>query len=461
MVALVAERSLLGGGPLGGGALVPAWGGASGLWHEYLQGFHPAGIGSGSTAPPYVAIVAALATVLGGKPWLAVDVILLGCVPLAGVSAFLAVRQVTRSALVRVWAAASYALLPVAMGAIAAGRLGTAVVFALLPLIALLAGRMLTQPPRRARRAAWATGLTIAVAAAFVPLIWVVAVLAAVLAAVTVGIRRPVHAGATSALSRSCRPSCCCPGRSSWLRIRPSCCSRSGVQQRGLASPDLPARSLLLLSPGGPGLPPVWVTAGLAIAAVAALVFSRHRVLLVAGWSAVTFGLLVAIGVSRMVVSPAGGGPAVPAWPGLALAIVGGGLVLAAATAGDALPRLVGGGNPARLGAVRTAGAAALALAACSAPVLSAAYWLINGVSGPVAPTAAPVVPVLVSASSASGLQLRTLVLRSAGGQVSYTLQRGISPSLGEADLLPVTVRAARAGQCGGDPGRPGRWRGG
>lgn len=438
LVALVAERSLLSGGPLGGGALVPAWGGVSGLWHEYLQGFHPAGIGSGNTAPPYVAIIAVLATVLGGKPWLAVDVILLGCVPLAGVFAFLAIRKVTRSALVRVWAAAAYALLPIAMGTVAAGRLGTAVVFALLPLIALLAGRMFTQPPRRARRAAWATGLTIAIAAAFVPLIWVVAVLAAVVAAVTVGIGRPSVLGNLGIVA-VVPPVLLVP----WtfqLATRPAqLLLEVGVQQRGLASPDLPARSLLLLSPGGPGLPPVWVTAGLAIAAIAALVFSRHRVLLVAGWGAAIFGLLVAIGVSRMVVSPAGGGQAVPAWPGLALAIVGAGLVLAAATAGDALPRLAGGGNQARLGAVRTAGAAALALAACSAPLLSAAYWLVNGVSGPVAPTAAPVVPVLVSASSASGLQLRTLVLRSAGGQLSYTLQRGISPSLGEADLLPVT----------------------
>ena len=160
VVSLVAERRLLGSGPLGGGALAPAWGGASDLWREYLQGFHPVGIGSSSSAPPYLALIAALATLLGGKPWLAVDVILLGCVPLAGVSAFLAVRRVTRSVPVRVWAAASYALLPVAMGSIAAGRLGTAVVFVLVPVIALLAGKMLTQPARRARRAAWGTGLT-------------------------------------------------------------------------------------------------------------------------------------------------------------------------------------------------------------------------------------------------------------------------------------------------------------
>ncbi len=96
VIALAAERSLLRGTPLGGGALVPAWGGVSGLWQEYLQGFHPASIGTAASTPPYVAVIAVLATLLGGKPWLAVDLILIGCVPLAGISAFLATRRVTR-----------------------------------------------------------------------------------------------------------------------------------------------------------------------------------------------------------------------------------------------------------------------------------------------------------------------------------------------------------------------------
>ena len=95
-----------------------------------------------------------LATVLGGKPWLAIDVIMIGCIPLAGLSAFLAARRVTGSVLARVWAAAAYALLPVGMGAVAGGRFGSAVVFALIPLIAVLAARIFTEapaarPPRR------------------------------------------------------------------------------------------------------------------------------------------------------------------------------------------------------------------------------------------------------------------------------------------------------------------------
>ncbi len=56
VVALAAGRSLIGSGPLGGGSLVPSWGGASDLWGTYLQSFHPDGIGSSAAAPPWLAV---------------------------------------------------------------------------------------------------------------------------------------------------------------------------------------------------------------------------------------------------------------------------------------------------------------------------------------------------------------------------------------------------------------------
>jgi GT2 family glycosyltransferase len=445
VVALVAERSLLGSGPLGGGALLPAWGGAAGLWHEYLQGFHPVGIGSADSAPPYLAVVAVLATLLGGKPWLAVDVILLGCVPLAGVTAFLAVRRITRSTPVRVWAAASYALLPVATGTIAAGRLGTAVVFVLLPVIALLAGRMLTQPGRRARRAAWATGLTIAVAAAFVPLVWVVALIAAVaLIAVRPALWRNL------AIVAVVPPVLLLPWTIQVASDPSALLLEVGLQQPGLASRDLPARSVMLLSPGGPGIPLVWVTAGIAFVALAALLLSRRRILMLAGWGVALTGLLVAVAVSRIMITPTAGGPAVSAWPGVALLIAAMGLLLAGVTAGEALLRgdqprqatLAGSGEKGGKGAsqrtLRNMGVLVLAAVACTAPVLAAVSWVSHGVRGPITPVAGPVVPAVISASPESDLQQRTLVLRSDGSQVSYTLLRGASPSLGDADLTPA-----------------------
>src|SRR5260370_20839527 len=87
LIALIAERRLLGASPLGGGALVPAWGGAPALCSEYLAGFHPVGIGSTASAPPYIAIVPRLATLVRGQAWPAVDLLLLRSLPLARLTA--------------------------------------------------------------------------------------------------------------------------------------------------------------------------------------------------------------------------------------------------------------------------------------------------------------------------------------------------------------------------------------
>jgi GT2 family glycosyltransferase len=445
IVTAVAERSLLGAGILGGGALLPATDGASGLWREYLQGFHPTGIGSPSAAPPYLAVVAILATVLIGKAWLAVDVILLGSVPIAGMTAFLALRRVTTSVPVRVWASATYALIPVATGAISAGRLGTAAAFTLIPLIGLLAGRMFSQPPRIARRAAWATGLALAFGTAFVPLLWPIALIAVIVAALALRTARPAVLRNLTIVA-IVPPALLIP----WtfqLATHPSALLlEAGAQQPGLASPQLPTRALMLLNPGGPGLPPFWVTAGLAVAALVALLASRRRVLVLAGWTVAVLGLLVAVLVGRVSIRPAAGGPAVAVWPGLALAIAAAGLLLAAAAGGDSLGRLLSGGRSGlrRVTSARGLGIVLLALTACSAPVLAAGFWLLHGVSGPIGPATGQIVPALVSVSTANGGQPRTLVLTPTGQRVSYLLLRGNGPSLGDGDLttVPAAERA-------------------
>jgi GT2 family glycosyltransferase len=440
VISLVAGRSLLSGGPLGGGALTPAAGGASGLWHTYLQVFHPLGTGSATTAPPYLAVVAALATVLGGKPWLAVDVLLLGCVPLAGMTAYYAARRVTRSALARVWAAAAYALLPVALGAVAGGRIGTAAVVILLPLVALAAARIFTQPPKLARRAAWAAGLGVAVCAAFVPLIWVIAVAAAVVAAVTIGRNRGslINLGITAVVP----PVLLFPWTIRVVTQPALLLLEAGIQTPGLAVPGLPARSLVLLSPGGPGVPAYWVTGGILVAALAALLAGRSRRVILAGWGAALVGLAAAVAVSRAVVAAPGATVRLPAWPGPALAVAAIGLLVAALSAADGVPGLLhrdpGVSSWKRgLGRVPVVG---LLLVACSAPILAAAFWVTNGAGGPLTVVRQQVVPELVAVSSTNGLRLRTLVLRADDGHISYTVLRGAGPSLGEPDLAPDPV---------------------
>ena len=435
-IALAAGRSLIGSGPLGGGSLVPAWGGASDLWSSYLQSFHPAGIGSTTAAPPWLAVLAVLATVLAGKSWLAIDVILIGCVPLAGMTAMLAVRKVTSSALVRVWASVTYALLPVAMGVIASGRFGTAVAFVLLPLILAQAGRMVSQTGPRASRAAWATGLLVAIAAAFVPLIWLITFVACLLAAIVFRTSRPgmLRNLAVAALTA---PVLLLPWSLALISHPAGLLLEAGLPQPGTPVSGLPARALMLLSPGGPGLPPYWVTAGLVGVALAALFVGRRRRLITAGWGIALSGMLAAILVSHLTVRPPDGGPVV-VWAGLPLALAALGLLLAAAVGADALGRLLTGVKGWRaIMSGRGPWAALLALIGCSVPVLAAVAWLSTGVSGPVHQVSSSLVPELVAVADGQARQVRTLVLRSTGGHISYLLLRGPSPSLADTALTP------------------------
>jgi GT2 family glycosyltransferase len=511
LVALVAERSLVGSvltgsGTLSGGALVPAWGGASDLWREYLAGYHDAGLGSAASTPPYIGVMAVLATLLAGKPWLAVDVLLLGSVPAAGLTAFLATRRVTSVLSARIWLAASYALLPVAMGTVATGRIGTAVAFVLLPLIGIAVGRMLTAPRRRARRAAWAAGLLVAVAAAFVPLVWPIAILGAVgLVAAWILKPRLGRATAVNAAIVAVVPAAVLVPWTFRLFASPSAFFlEAGIQRPGLASAGLRPESLLLLSPGGPGLPPAWVTAGLVLPAFGALLARRRLQLVYAGWAVAFGGLAAALVVSHVqVTSP--DGIAVSAWPGVATAIAAVGLLLAAAplieTAGIETAGIETAGIETagiETAGIETAGieAAGLALArtsdaragdartgrwiprgwrglavlgglavAVSAPVLAAGYWLAAGVRGPVAAAGPQILPPFVASSSSGPDRARTLVLRPDGTVLSYTVLRNTDPVLGEPELIEsssathalagvVSSLGAASGGDGGDAGQ-------
>jgi len=489
LVSLIAERRLLGASPLGGGALVPAWGGAAALWQEYLAGFHAVSVGSTASDPPYLAIVAALATALGGQAWLAVDVLLLGCVPLAGLTAYLASRWLVTATPARVLLAASYALLPVATGAVAAGRLGTSVAFALLPLIGLSAGRMVTAAPRQARRAAWAAGLLIALASAFAPFTWV---LGAVFAVGALAARRWLGAvDPWNAAIVIVTPFFVLFPWSLHLLAGPAAfLSEAGLAPAGLTTTGLTPAALLALSPGGPGVPPLWVTLGLGLALVATVLHGRRTGLVIAGWIVAGTGLLTATLVSRVSVMPPSGGQASAGWPGVALALAAVGLLLASAPAAQRLTEIVlnsgeiagAGGQPAAAPrrsdaprrsagygrSVRLAACAALA-AAATAPLLVAAYWVKDGVRGPVGSVTAPVLPAFVAAASTSGQQYRTLILRPgdsalASSGLDYTVVRQGDPTLGDPELgidsaagaalsRQVAALGAPDGADAGDPG--------
>ena len=451
-VAVAAERSLLtAAGRLGGGALVPAWGGASDLWEQYLTGWHPVGLGTDAGSPPYVGVLAVLSTVLFGKPWLAVSLLLLGSVPLAGLTAYRASRLlITESppagrrartagrrvpvAAVRAWFAAVYALLPAATGAIAGGRLGTAVVLVLLPLIGLYAARVygyprseaarLDAPTRRKRagRAAWTVALLLAVATAFVPLVWLVAVLTAGM--VWALLDRPAHRQGRRDLgiALGVPPLLMLP----WavgLLLHPS----RLLTEAGLHRPFEPATAagLLALDPGGPGTPAKWALAGLFAVAVLALPLRTRRGRVLAGWLLAVFGLLVAVLTSAATVTK--GADAAPVWPGVALIFAGAGVLLAATAAVQRAAEVLAGKHM-----LYRAGGAAVVLAALTAPLLSAGFWVAGGAGGPLGKVDPDTVPLFLRAPGGP----RTLVLhREPTGRIAYTVLRDERPRLGEAEV--------------------------
>ncbi|WP_067487044.1 glycosyltransferase family 2 protein [Actinomadura hibisca] len=463
-VALAAERSLVfAGSRLGGGALLPTGGGASDLWAQYWAGWHPAGLGSDDGSPPYVGALAAVSSLLFGKPWLAVSVLLLASVPLAGLAAYAAARPLvaepsrTRRArsrcrvpltAIRMWFAATYALLPAATGAIAGGRLGTAVVLVLLPLVGLAGARACGLPRRRDRRtegrAAWTAALLLAVAMAFVPLVWPLALAAGALVGTL--FRRSRR---NLAIMLGVPPLLLGPWTLGLLRHPSRFLLEAGPHAAMVPLPD--AADLLALSPGGPGTPARWATYGLLLAALCALPLRNRRTIVLAGWLLALFGLMTAVAVSAFTVVK--GADEAPAWPGAALLFAACGLLLAATAAVRRAAESLAGTH-----LIYQVGGALVVLAALTAPGCAAVLWIVGG-SGPLAKVSEATVPEFLAEPTGP----RTLLLRSGpDGRVLYSVLRGGEPHLGETET-PPDERARRrmddlvAGLAGGRAGDEGQ----
>ncbi|HLK01557.1 MAG TPA: hypothetical protein VKU39_16860, partial [Streptosporangiaceae bacterium] len=226
----------------------------------------------------------------------------------------------------------------------------------------------------------------------------------------------------------------------------------AGLASPGLATANLRPEPVLLLSPGGPGLPPLWVTSGLFAAALCALLLRRRPVLVRCGWAVALAGLLAAAAGSRFqVISPVSGG-AIPAWPGAAMAVAAAGLLLAATPVLEWAVGVAWGvaaseakfATRARLVGRRGAVALVFGALAVATPVAAAGAWLAHGVRGPVTAARAQVLPAFIAANS-SGLT-RTLVLRRPGGILTYELLRGRDPVLGEPELPQNAAASAALG---------------
>ncbi|MFI6097279.1 glycosyltransferase [Lentzea sp. NPDC051213] len=186
-VALAANWSRL-GLDLAGGRLLPV-GSAGSVWSTYLASWHPV---FGGTAAPAPAALAVLGLIPGG-PSFAVAMLLLGDIPLAALSAYIASRGMRVRRSVRAVVAAFYGLLPVATTAVAEGRLDVVVVHVVTPVVFAGVYAVL----RASSTHAWlpmasGTAIGVAVLGAFSPLTHVVTIVGALggFIAVSGGARR-------------------------------------------------------------------------------------------------------------------------------------------------------------------------------------------------------------------------------------------------------------------------------
>ena len=170
---------------------------------------------------------------------------------------------------------------------------------------------------------AWVAGLLLAVVVAFVPLAWVLALLAGV---GTVLLWRPAPcAGGCARLAAAGdagRPAaaCCCRGPGTCCTTRRRCCWRRGRPRPALADRHLPAWHVAVANPGGPGVPSglghgarwCWSRSPLCCAPTAAARPRRRGWSPPPGWSSVA-------GQRRSGRwCPASLGTPVPLWPGTA-----------------------------------------------------------------------------------------------------------------------------------------------
>ncbi|MFF4473280.1 glycosyltransferase [Streptomyces sp. NPDC001599] len=418
LVSLAACRALLGGGALAGGALLPAPAGAGELWSRYVDAWHTVGTGGTASAPPYLAIVATVASLLLGSTGLAVTLLMVCSVPLAGATAYFASRPLVPSRLLRAWAAVAYAFLPAATGALAGGRIGTAVLAVLLPLIAragvAAAGLSGSSGARGSWRATWAYALLLTVTTAFTPVVWPVAL---VLGIGVLALRRgEITAYGPRFLAQLGTP---------LLLLAPwslSLLPFGFFDEAGLEYGSSAASALDLLgaSPGGPGTVGGLLLLGIVLAALAALLRSERQLGVRTAWAVALVALVFSVLSNRS------------AWAGPATLVYGIALLSAATLGADGARFRVAEQSF----GWRQPVAALIALASALGPLIAAAGWVFGGADGPVERRDPVQVPAFVAEESHTRDQARTLVLDSdSAAHVGYMLVRGSGARLGDGEL--------------------------
>ncbi len=442
ILAIVAARTAF--GSITGGALSPVPADVADWWRLHAETRHPLGTGTDVPAPAYILPFALVATLLGGSTGTVISGLMLLAVPFGAWGAWRLLtlvahlvdsRDLPRS--VHVWGAITYGLVPATSGAWGEGRFGTVAIAALLPWAARAALGFADPESDGRWRAAWRTALLVALGAAFVPGVWLFALLAAAIvfgAAVFIAPRllKDRSVWAPPVVSLLAVPVLLAP----WLLPLLTTGSVPGLLLEAGRLPgdrvDFVGLLTGRLSEVGA---PWWLGALLAVLAVLALLPRSTRVPVTVCWLVALAAAIVAASLARLTLSL----PIALTRPslGLFVVILQGVAVIATVLGAEAYVRRLhdGQGHPLWQRAV----AALLALAAALVPLGGLGWWLVEE-DGTLTRTEQAVVPAYMEQSSQLGDEHGVLVVRgSVERGIEYGIRRGDGITLGEDEILSLS----------------------
>ncbi|WP_324650865.1 glycosyltransferase [Georgenia sp. H159] len=504
-IAVVAFGPLLTAGALRGGALATLDATFQELWRAATSAWVSAGLGHAGPADPLLSVLAVATLPLapfGGSGNVLTTAVLVLAVPLAGLGAWFAAGAATRSVLLRVWAAAVWALAPALVVATGQGRLGAVLAHLTLPLVALgiaravgvhrrdvilsgladanrsadddLPGAQVAvatgpatlspgRPTTGSISAAAAAGLALAVACAGAPVLLPAAVVLLLALAVVVPRRRRL------VLLAALPPVLLLGPLLTAALADPS----AGTWRLLVGDPGVP----LAVDPGGswlaalgwpmalPGLAAgSWSTAlalaggvGVLVAAVLALLRGTGRARAVrAGWLAIVAGLATALLSTRTPVAVGsdlgGSGEVVHGWGGAGVSLALLGVLVAVTAAGDGLRESLAD----RSFGWRQLSAGIVTTVMVLGPLVTAGVWLVSVVDARGEDPAllalegrdAPPVPALARELQTGPERSRVLALHAADEAVRAEVWRHAGHQLTETSA----VVAARALTVAGSP---------
>lgn len=410
VLSFVAGRGLFSGGLLHGGALLASPDNAAGWWRLAFERWHDVGIGSSTLAPAFAIPLAATSSIVWFKPGLVVASLLLFAVPLAGLTAHRLGRQLCFDRPIRIAWALTYAFAVLGTGAVSQGRLGTVIALVVLPIIINTTLQTMEKP-------GWQLGLRlgiwVAVAAAFAPIVYLFALVAMLL----------VLAFGDRALRRPMVIAVLVP----FLLLGPWMIQRVFLPMRwwweaGYASGYAASvRDIAFGRAGGPGAAPFWLSAGVLVLGVLALIPSRTRREVGWAWVFALLGLgVAALGTTSTFTTPSSG-VEVAAWVGIPVVIWIGGLATAALLAADGLRDL---GRPI---------IGVLVILALVLPVGTAGWWLYRGEADPIKRGELTEVPAFLDTRPGSTLVIRGTIT----GGITYDVFDKDGLRLGDEAVLP------------------------